>query len=223
MPGRGLFIALEGIDGCGKTTAIKNVAEQLRKLGIECLVTQEHQLDRDTGKRINDILTGRVPLVDPTELQKLFILDRKDHVEHVVRPALNRGTTVLTDRYWFSTLAYGMLGGSMDEFISLHHALMGSDFLIPDITFLLDIPAELAMERIKKTRESPTHFEKLQKLKKVRENYVLLAQARIADVILIDGTMEPKAVSDAIMKSLKPRCTETKNQPAKLSERIGET
>ena len=205
MTRRGVFVALEGIDGCGKTTAIRNVAEQLQKLGVECLVTQEHQLNRETGKRINEILTGKSPLVDPAELQKLFILDRKDHVEHVVKPAIERGITVLTDRYWFSTLAYGMLSGSMDEFVSLHRSIMGDDFLIPDITFYLDIPADLAMERIQKTRVSPTHFEKLQKLERVRKNYQTLTEAGIAEVVQIDGVMEPQAVADAIVASLMPR------------------
>ncbi len=205
MTPQGMFVAFEGIDGCGKTTAIRNVAERLRELGIECLTTQEHQLNRETGKRINEILTGKSPLVDPLELQKLFILDRKDHVEHVVKPALKRGITVLTDRYWFSTLAYGMLSGPMDKFISLHRSLMGDNFLIPYITFYLDIPADLAMERIQKTRVSPTHFEKLRKLERVRKNYQALAQAGIADVVQIDGAMEPQAVTDAIVKSLMPR------------------
>lgn len=204
MPEPGYFAAFEGIDGCGKSTAIEAVARRLRERGYRCTTTQEQQLDRPTGKHITDILRGKVPLVEPFELQKLFILDRYDHVEHVVKPAIAEGAVVLTDRYWLSTLAYGMLFEPAERFIDLHRSIMGENFLLPHLTFYLDIPADVAMERIQKSRTELTHFEKLKKLEKIRQNYLSLAASNIANIVVIDAQVPPTAVVEAVVAILDP-------------------
>ena len=201
----GYFVAFEGIDGCGKSTAIAGVLSRLRDLDYSCLVTQEHQLDRPTGQTINDMLKGKSPMVEPFELQKLFVLDRKDHLEHVVRPALLKGTIVLCDRYWLSTLAYGMLSDPVRRFVLLHREIMEDAFLVPDLTFLLDLPPAIAITRIQTSRGRTTYFEKLQKLEEIRKNYLSLASSRRAKVVIVNSAREPGKVADSIVHVLQPR------------------
>ena len=209
MNSKGYFIAFEGIDGSGKSTTARNVAAELRARGYNCLLTQEHQLDRGTGRRINDILEDKAPMVSAFELQKLFVIDRNDHVENVIRPALMKGAIVLSDRYWFSTLAYGMLSEPKERFIDLHHEIMGENFIMPGRTFLLDAPPDVAMERIQKTRAIATHFEKLKKLERIRKNYQDLAKAGLGSVTIIDGTQSPEIIVASILADLEPALPKT--------------
>lgn len=205
MHSKRYFIAFEGIDGCGKSTAARGVSEKLQALGYPCVVTREHQHDRETGRRIADILEDKRPMVEPFELQKLFVIDRLDHVKNVIEPTLAKGKIVLTDRYWFSTLAYGMLSGALERYIQLHYEIMGEHFLKPDRTYYLDISPELAMERIKKSRSTTNYFEKIEKLGRIRNNYLELIKKDFGSVRVIDATEAPIAIIKSILADLLPQ------------------
>lgn len=200
---RGIFIAFEGIDGCGKSTATRVIAERIHASGRACMLTEE-PTDGPVGRDIRAVLSGNAPMVAPFELQRLFVLDRKDHIEHVLLPALETGTSVVSDRYWLSTVAYGMLAESSERMIALHRDILGNEFLRPDRTILLDLEPEIALQRMERSRTSLSHFEKLEKLSKIRENYRSLARMDIGAITVIDATMPADAVADAIWQNIGP-------------------
>ena len=100
----GLLIALEGIDGTGKTTQLKMLAEVLLSLGYDVVATRE-PTDGRYGQRIRQVLRDRSSMTPQEELE-LFLLDRKEHVTTIINPGLAAGKIVLTDRYYLSTVAY---------------------------------------------------------------------------------------------------------------------
>lgn len=203
MP-RGLFVAFEGIDGSGKTTPLAKTRERLLQSGTPCLSTHEPRRESVLGKRIYRILNGEEPMVSPFELQRLYVEDRLDHVENEIKPALKHGETVLCDRYWFSTIAYGMLSEPMDKFIGLHIKVFNGTFLMPDITFLFDLPPEIAIERLRKIGKKD-YFEELSKLSRIRRNYLTLAHSALSEVKIIDATKTPDEITEIITNDLELR------------------
>jgi dTMP kinase len=135
-----LFIVFEGIDGSGKTTQAKMLADRLAEAGVPVLLTAEPS-DSPAGLAIKS-MTTRLPA---EEEARLFTEDRRDHVQHVIKPALKKGCTVVCDRYVYSSVAYqGARGIDAREIISAN-----SEFApAADITFLLEIPVEEALSRI---------------------------------------------------------------------------
>ena len=108
-----MFIAFEGLDGAGTTTHSKHLAEKLRENGYEVVLTCEPTADTPTGKRIRDALQHKFQ-ISPKDLQLLFTEDRAAHLKDTIEPALSNGEIVITDRYFFSTLAYGALNVEME-------------------------------------------------------------------------------------------------------------
>lgn len=200
---RGRFIAFEGLDGSGKSTVFSHLARRLEAEKIPHGFTHE-PTEGAIGKKIYDILYGRAAMVSGRELQRLYIEDRKEHIETFIEPALKNGMLVLCDRYWLSTLAYGMLTEPKEVFIELHRKILGNNFLLPDFTILLDLPASLAMERLGKSSRSLDFFEKVGKQERIRSHYLELASSAIdPNVAIIDAALEPSAVAESVWESLK--------------------
>ena len=143
MPKRGLFIVFEGIDGCGKSTQVWKVAKYIAEQNKynHVLVTREPY----QKKEIREILKkNEAPHTQAEELANLFLEDRKKHLNELIIPALEKGVWVISDRYKFSTIAYQAAQGLKTEnLINMHKGL-----IISDITFIIDLPAEIAKERI---------------------------------------------------------------------------
>lgn len=147
----GLFISFEGIDGVGKTTQVKALRDYLQSLGREVVVTREPG-GTELGKSLRKILLHGSFVASRTEAL-LFAADRAQHVAEVIRPALNRGAVVITDRYIDSSLAYqvGGRGLAMDDVCELSE--WATDSLWPDRTYLLDMQSEAAFERLLHRRQ----------------------------------------------------------------------
>jgi len=195
----GVLIAFEGIDGSGKSTQIRLLAERLREKRISFYTTMEPS-DAPIGSMIRQILTGRMQ-ADPKVIAALFTADRLDHllndVNGVVRKIEN-GTVVLMDRYYFSSYAYQSVELSMDWLIHANEPC--KEILRPEVNLFLDIEPKLAMERISKNRFKKELFEEQSRLEQVRQNYLeafdkLHGEER---VIIINGNQEPQAVAEDI-------------------------
>src|SRR3989344_3461755 len=199
----GVFIAFEGIDGCGKSTTARTTAERIRASGRSCLLTEE-PTDGPIGRSIRLILTKQAPMMDPFALQRLFVRDRREHIERIILPALQEGTVVVSDRYWLSTVAYGMLNDPLEKLIALHEEVLGNAFLRPDKTFLLDLDPAVALERMRHSRTTLTHFERIEKLTRIRENYRAIVRAGIETVTMVNAAMSPQGVAETIGRELKP-------------------
>lgn len=193
----GLFVAFEGIDGCGKSTTLQSLAADFRRSGQRITVTHE-PTDGPIGKRIYDILYGRQPMIPPLDLQRLYIEDRREHIAAVIEPALDRDDLVFCDRYWLSTIAYGMLSAEADTFIAMHREILGEHFLKPEVTLLFDLPATSAMERLGGRSGDLDFFEKVEKQERIRENYLaLVKRADVGRVETINGAVQRDGVLQA--------------------------
>ncbi len=201
---RGRFIAFEGLDGSGKSTVFSYLAERLKTEHIPHCFTHE-PTDGAIGKKIYDVLYGRVAMVTPRDLQRLYVEDRKEHIETYIEPALKKGLLVLTDRYWLSTVAYGMLAEPKEVFVELHKDILGGHFLMPDLTILLDLPAAIAMERLGKSERSLDFFEKIEKQERIRSHYLELASSGIdPSLVIVDAARNPTAVAESVWAALQP-------------------
>ena|SRR3989344_6638325 len=179
-PYPGKFIVFEGLDGSGQTTQAGLLSEYFKQLGKKVLLTKEPTKKSESGKKIEDILKHR-KTADGGELQRIFAEDRNEHLEKEIIPALKEGTNVISDRYFFSSFAFGSIDCDLEWLIGLN-----DDFMLPDATFVLMVKPEMAVERIKKRGLETTFFEELGKLKKIIKNYELL-RGRFGNLFFIDG------------------------------------
>ena len=146
------FITFEGIDGCGKTTQLNMVANMLNDMGLKYIITREPG-STDLGLKLREILLHHNGFVAPTCELFLYLADRSQHIETVVKPALNEGKIVLCDRYIDSTVAYQGYGRgiSIEKLNSLNNIATSS--LEPNLTLLFDIDTMSAGERVGKTKD----------------------------------------------------------------------
>jgi dTMP kinase len=192
----GTLIAFEGIDGAGKTTQLNLLADELRAKRVP-VVTSKEPTNGKWGREIRrSAQDGRLSLAE--EL-RMLTEDRREHVLKLILPALISGHTVLLDRYFYSTIAYqGSRGGDVDAIA----AAMTGEFPIPDVVFLIDVPAEVGVDRISQGRgETPNHFEQLDSLRAARQVFLNLA-ARNANILTVDGTRTVEEIRRAIVKLL---------------------
>ena len=193
-PYPGKFVVFEGLDGSGQTTQAGLLKEYLEQQRFKVLITKEPTLNSLAGKKIQRIL-GEKDNVSPAELQKLFVEDRKEHLENEILPALKRGEIVICDRYFFSTFAFGVASGlDLEWLIELN-----KEFLLPDLTFILKAKPEICLQRIAKRGIAKTLFEKKEKMEKVWQVYEILLQ-RFENLFLIDAEQPIEQVFEQVKK-----------------------
>lgn len=192
---RGIFLCIDGIDGCGKSTHARLLKKWLNSMGLEVLITDE-PTDNPIGRIIKKSLSGKFYLPVETEAL-LFAADRMQHIFKVVRPAIESGKIVITERYVYSSLAYqharGLPMGWLEE--------INRWAIEPDLTIIIDLPVEIAMRR-KKRRGNLDKFERdLGLQRKVRENYLQIARDKGLKVI--DGRRSVEEVQEEIREIVK--------------------
>jgi len=173
----GVLIAFEGIDGAGKSTQLALLGADLRGKGYEVVETRE-PTDGPYGRQIRALYGNRSQATPEQELE-LFLLDRRQHVEQCVGPALQQGAIVLTDRYYFSTAAYQGAVGCDPAAIFARHDFAPE----PDLVLLfVQTPLE-SVARIKNLRgETPNDFEQLEQLEKVAALFASFTHACIVRI-----------------------------------------
>ncbi|MFP3278720.1 MAG: dTMP kinase [Candidatus Micrarchaeota archaeon] len=193
----GLFIAFEGLDGAGSTTQAY-LLEQYLKQKNKVLLTKE-PTQNIIGGIIRAVLKGDLKLSSQT-LQLLFAADRANHLEKEILPALKKGFIVISDRYLFSSVAYGASAGLDREWL----LKINEKFRMPDITIFLDVKPETCIKRISESRFNFELFEQEEKLRKVREEYMALAEKFGFKVINGEGSIKAthKKVLEIIKKYL---------------------
>ena len=164
MNKRGIFVCIEGIDASGKTTHARKLVENLRGKNFDAVYTTE-PTSGEIGKFIrNHVLQGQERVSSIMEAL-LFAVDRIEHVENTIKPALQEGKTVVSDRYVYSSLAYQGAAG-----LDLKWIEEINKFAIqPDLTIYIDIPAEVVFERLKREKSVMENF---QTQHRVREIYL---------------------------------------------------
>ncbi|MHA1589264.1 MAG: dTMP kinase [Candidatus Njordarchaeales archaeon] len=190
----GTLIVLEGIDGSGKSTQAKLLYDWLIKEGYKAVLLRE-PTNGKYGRILREKLkSGKLP---PDEAYRLFLLDRIEDVQTNIIPALKKGYVVVIDRYFISTIAYqGASGIPIDKIISDHKKY---GVPIPDIVFVLDIPADEAINRLKRLKRNFDSFEKKDFLEKVRKIYLNVGRYIPTLVIIVDATRNVKEVHELII------------------------
>ncbi len=197
--GRDMFITVEGIEGSGKSTLIALLAERLEELGHACLVTREPG-GCGLGDDLRRILLESERRLDDRAELFLFLADRAQHVTEVLRPALSRGEWVICDRYADSTVAYQGFGRGMDAAMLRSASDVAADGLSPDLTFLLDLPAEEGLRRARLrnltegTASSEGRFEaeELAFHERVRTGFLKLAEMEPSRFAVLDARCRPQ-------------------------------
>lgn len=200
---KGLFFAFEGIDGSGKSTQIGYLLQKLREQGYRCHETRE-PTDGPIGSVVHQMMTGRME-ADPRVISSLFAADRLDHLTNSVNglcKAIDRGVTVVTDRYYFSSYAYN--GVDMDMNWVMECNRLSAEILRPTLNIFLDIPVEVALERISKNRLHRELYEKEERLKAVRENYFCAFEKTKATerVAIIDANAPTEVVAQRVWEAV---------------------
>lgn len=209
-PYSGLYIALEGIDGSGKTTQAAKLAEYFKSQGREVLNTREPRQDTVVGELVHKILVDKMS-VPAVSLQYLFAADRAMHQVQTVAPALEAGKVVISDRNFWSAIPYGLLDKyesnkeeNPDQLLSALSILsMYHEFITPDMTFILSVPIETAEERLSGANKVASIYEKREKLVKLKKGYELLLQHFPSELSEIDAKQDTESVTGAILSEIK--------------------
>ena len=190
------FFVLEGIDGSGTTTQLKRLEAKAQNWGLPWHSTNE-PTGGPVGRLIREVLQSKYSLNHGT-LARLFGADRQEHLYGAsgVRTMLDEGKTVLSDRYFFSSLAYQTLDNPWEEVWDVNKA-----FPLPQTLFFLDLEAEIALERVHKRGGAKEIFETLEYQLKVRKQYHLVLdffKDRGADIRILDATETPDQIEERI-------------------------
>ena len=205
--GRGRFITFEGGEGSGKSTQIQKLARSLNVAKLRAIVTREPGGSPGAEIIRHLVLSGMGKLLGPEAETLLFAAARDDHVRTVIQPALAQGIWVLCDRFFDSTRAYqGRLGQVSPGVLNAMQRVTIGD-LKPDLTFILDVPVEIGLQRAAARRGNgaPDRFEAedVKFHQDLREAYKQIAAEDPERCVLIDATATPDAVSARIWRALR--------------------
>ncbi|WP_149142329.1 dTMP kinase [Gemmobacter caeruleus] len=196
----GRFLSLEGIDGSGKSTQGRLLAEALRGLGHEVVLTREPGGSPGAEEIRRLVLEGAVDRWSAETELLLFTAARRDHLEKTIRPALARGAVVITDRFADSSRMYqGISRGDLAGMVDALHALMIG--VEPDLTLLIDIDPEVGLARAVAREGSEQRFEDmgLDLQRRMRAGFLALAAAHPARFRVIDGARAPAEVAAEVL------------------------
>ena len=190
---KGKLIVIEGIDGSGKSTCAKNLAEKLNSINIKTIYTFEPTHSHYGAKLRDGMLSEDL---DAEEELLLFVKDRKEHIEYMIKPALEEGYFIILDRYFYSSIAYqGAKGIDINRIMNLH-----KDFIIkPDIVFIFHLPIDIALNRIISKRGIADRFENETYLKKVDKIFYSFNEPFIYH---IDTDKDIKIINDELFNIL---------------------
>jgi len=212
MPGK--FITLEGGDGAGKSTQIRRLARRLGERGIHVVETREPG-GTPTAEAIRKVLlSGKAKSLGPEAEAILFAAARADHVDRLIRPALASGDWVLCDRFFDSTRVYqGAVGGVPErELDTLERVAVGRSW--PDLTFILDLPAEVGLRRINarlaELGGEPDRFESdaLALHEGRRQAFLDIAAKAPERCVVVDASRSEDAVADDVWRTVETRLLE---------------
>ncbi|HSX40025.1 MAG TPA: dTMP kinase [Candidatus Saccharimonadales bacterium] len=212
--GKGLYIAIEGIDGSGKTTQVNELVSHFESLGKEVIKTGEPRKGVGfVGKLIQDVLLGKVK-IPPVAFQYLMSAERSIHHEELILPALQAGKVVISDRCFWSAVPYGILdrimgkGGEYDlknaeiilcaqSILSMYH-----EFTVPDLTIYLNVSMETAIARLQKLHKEKEIYEKADKLEKVVSGYMWLLERFPKEITSVNAEQSVEQITKQIIGNI---------------------
>lgn len=219
----GLFVSFEGGEGAGKSTQIRRLAERLRERGHDVLVTREPGGSPGAEAVRHVLLSGAAEMFGTRMEAILFAAARNDHVEEVIRPALARGTVVLCDRFMDSSRVYQGVTGNLEADYIEALQRVAVNGVIPDCTLILDIPAEVGLERARKRASAvtaPDRFEKeeMQTHEKRREAFLDIAARDPDRCHVVDALRSEDEIAEDVAGIVDRRLGATSNISSARSE-----
>jgi dTMP kinase len=206
-----LFITFEGIEGCGKSTQAKRLVNRLKELAVPLVFTLEPG-GTSVGQKIRRILLdSRNQHLSPLTELLLYAADRAQHVEEVIKPALEQEKWVLCDRFFDATTVYQGYARGLDMKLIVTLNEKASPGIRPDITFLIDCAVEIGLERaLERNRiqfqEGQDRFEREKKdfHEAVREGYLTMAMEDRERFVVVDGTLKEDELEELIFRHVEP-------------------
>ncbi len=188
---RGKFITFEGIDGSGKSTQLRMIASELRLRGLDVLTTMEPG-GTPLGRRLREAFLETEETVAPLAELLLFAADRAQHVNHLIKPSLETGRIVISDRYADATFAYQGAGRGFSEELVNEVIRIATDGLKPDLTVFFDISVDTAISRTKSRSDKETvknrmDAETIEFYERVRNAYLKLAETEKDRFRIVDA------------------------------------
>lgn len=190
---KGILIAFEGLDGSGQSTQSSLLANYLLSKGFKVVQTKE-----PTSGLIGGIIKAALRNewnVGDQALQLLFAADRAHHLEKEIIPAIEKGKIVITDRYFFSSIAFGKASGLSKEWLKS----INSKFPLPNVTIFIDTSVDECLRRIKKSRFERELFENKERLEQTRKNFLELSN-EYENFYVVDGNKSIEEVHEQIKK-----------------------
>ncbi|MEZ0323773.1 MAG: dTMP kinase [Hydrogenothermaceae bacterium] len=200
---RGIFITFEGIEACGKTTQANKLYNYLIENGYKAVLTREPG-GTILGKKIREILLSHTEEKFPILAELLlYEADRNIHIHNIIRPKLEDGFIVISDRFYHSTTAYQHYGRNINFDIVEYLNNLATEGIKPDITFLIDIPVEKSFERLKS--RDRLESESIDFHRKVREGFLKIAEKEQDRMVVLDGIQSIDDLFNQIISTLKDR------------------
>ena len=194
---RGLFITFEGGEGTGKSTQSKLLAQWLEQEGESVVLTREPG-GTDLGKDLRKILLGHeTGAISPRAEALLYAADRAHHVYSVIRPALERGDVVITDRYFDSSAAYQGAGRILNPSEVARISRWATESLYPTLTILIDVPAEIGLGRLQSRDRLEAESNDFHE--RVRQEYLQIAMMDPERYFVVDGTQSVEEIHTQII------------------------
>ncbi len=203
----GRFITFEGGEGAGKSTQVQALAKQLRTHGLNVVETREPG-GVASGELIRDLLvTGATDRWSPLSEALLNYAARQEHLEELIRPALDQHQWIISDRFADSTVAYQGSAEGVDPSVlkALYELVVGNTG--PDLTFILDIPVEEGLKRAEARGTGGTRYEQMGVAfhERIRQAFLLIAQREPIRCVVVDGTLDAEAVSAEVWSAVEGR------------------
>ena len=203
---RGFFITFEGGEGAGKSTQITQLAASLRDQGHDVIITREPGGSSGAEAVRHVLLSGAAEPFGPAMEAILFAAARSDHVEQVIRPAIERGAVVLCDRFLDSSRVYQGVTGNLDDDFMRELERVTVNGMVPDLTVILDIDPEegLRWAGARRGTEAPDRFEKeaLATHRRRRKAFLEIARAEPGRCVVVDASMPADRVTAAIQRAV---------------------
>lgn len=207
---KGLFITFEGADGSGKTTQLNKIKDYLIKEGFDVVVTREPGA-LEIGQKIRNILLHEKSFVSDRCEMFLFLADRSQHIDALIKPALEDGKIVLCDRHTDSTIAYQGYGRGQDVELLKKLNKIAVNMIEPDLTLLYDVSSETAQERLGKEKDR-MESAGIDFHTKVRNGYLELAKENPQRIKIIDANNKIDKVFDDTKNVVKKLIQESRGK-----------